>query len=571
MEAAPSEARSADGRSGVLVADASALTSWLATALDEAGIPRGPVLLALPREALVVRRLELPSAEPHELPEMARLAMRRDLPLDGGEAAIDFFEIKSSATGVPSEVGLRHELGAEGKASTQSGRGRTTVMAVAVLRRTLDDTCAALAAAGRPVVAATARMLGSTALVRAGAPELLSDAAALNRSLSKTTASEASAAGIGALVIDVARDGVEFLILERGGEIGFSRGALWREASERAEDVNSPAATDAPAAHLPEPRRAGLAGGAPLERAIVEAAVAEVRRSWMAYRMTLPPGGDSAQPLGPTLLHLFADSTLRPALLPALAAATGLEAAPERPLRELLHGVDPAGCAPLAGLHLPGCPRIDLLHPRKSPDQAARRRQTLIAAAGVLILSGLFGYTLGRREADAVAARRDDIAEKARGALAEGWRLRRDEDKLRHVAQWSRPAENWLEDFMSIKQLLPAPGEVVLDKVDATQEFSGVKWERPRPSRSSGAQAPSAGAESAAPRWQSAAEVRIVLEGEARTRAIADALREKFIADSRFSTTTSGSDARGGERLPYPFGFLLRAQRSDVTDPAPSP
>jgi len=553
------------------------LSAWLERTLDDGGIPRGPVLLALPREALVIRRLELPTVDRHELPDMARLAIRRDLPLDGGEAAMDFVELHAPRQG-PSEPvpgattaapqsaqrGAQHG-GAQSdrdiRAEARSSRDSTMVMAVAMLRRTLDDACSTLAAVGRPVASASARMLGSAALISAADPEAVR--------------------GEGAVVVDARQDGVEFLVLDRGGEITFSRGALWRperDAERRGRD--SPQRAEGAEGGVP--RDVQQAGQRPSdapssrESVLVEAITAEMRRSWVAYRMALSPmtataGSASGATAVSGSVFLLAEPGLREALRSAVWAAIGLEPAADHRNGGVLSGVDPGACAPLAGLQLSGCARIDLLNPRRSPDRAARTRQVLIGAAGVLILAGLLGFTLGRREADAVAARREDIATKARGALAEGWRLRRDEDKLRHIAQWTRPDENWLEDFISIKQLLPGPGEVVLDKVDATLEFSGVKWERPRSANSGGGAAAGSAAEGTAPRWQSAAEVRIVLEGEARTRAIADALREKFIADSRFSTTTSGSDARGGERLPYPFGFLLRAQRSDVAPPPSSP
>jgi hypothetical protein len=66
---------------------------WLAASLKEAGISTDEVLVVLPREAIVVRRLELPNAPDAELPDLVRFqaATKSSTPLD--KLALDYVPI----------------------------------------------------------------------------------------------------------------------------------------------------------------------------------------------------------------------------------------------------------------------------------------------------------------------------------------------------------------------------------------------------------------------------------------------------------------------------------------------
>lgn len=66
---------------------------WLAASLKEAGVGTDEVLVVLPREAIVVRRLELPNAPDAELPDLVRFqaATKSSTPLD--KLALDYVPI----------------------------------------------------------------------------------------------------------------------------------------------------------------------------------------------------------------------------------------------------------------------------------------------------------------------------------------------------------------------------------------------------------------------------------------------------------------------------------------------
>ncbi|HMN96287.1 MAG TPA: hypothetical protein PKC43_08245 [Phycisphaerales bacterium] len=367
--------------------------------------------------------------------------------------------------------------------------GGSIVLAVAAPRRAVLAAAAILRAAECRPVRATLRSFGAIALADA----LRSDA---DRPIA---------------IVDATGEGVE-LIVAGGGDIQFTLG------------------TAAVAADDPEQRDRLLAA---------DARSSEIRRAAFSFRLAHPElrparvlvagAGRDVEPARRALAGAF-DSPVEPLAAPTLPAAA------------------PAAAGLLAGVALAaqrGVPRLDLLHPRKAPDVAARRRQLAIAAVGLLVLALVGGFTLGRREAQRVERFRADLREKAQHFAPEGRRIRRDEDKLRHLQQWLVPSQDWIDDLLHLNALLPPPGDVVIDTIAATVESRGARWRNGEG-------------------WSSSSEVRIALDGEAKTRAIADALRTRLIEDRRFVVTTSGSDARGGNRLPYPFGYVLQRSRAAV-------
>jgi hypothetical protein len=61
-------------------------------------------------------------------------------------------------------------------------------------------------------------------------------------------------------------------------------------------------------------------------------------------------------------------------------------------------------------------------------------------------------------------------------------------------------------------------------------------------------------------RWAADRQTTIVIEGEARDRATADAFRESLTQNSIYTTSTTGADARGGKRMPFGFTYRLRTR-----------
>jgi len=436
--------------------DAVRLGRALRSALDAAGISGRRAVVALPREAVAIKRLSLPAADANELPDMVRLAMQRELPLDTGAASIDFVA-----------------LGRDG--------GTTDVCAVAAPERMMNSARRTMEAAGLTIARVAPRCLGAV------------------YGVDRTT--EGSI-----LVIDATASRLELSVVT-DGKLGFSRGSELRGGGGES----------------------------------IEPVVTELRRTWMGHQVV---GGEAV-----SRSLLMAPPAMAKRLAEVAREITEHEVIALPQSLSSHDGVatehDDVGAWPLAALLVEtasGSPMIDLASPRRAPDLAGRRRQLILAGAGLLAVTVLAGYSLGRREAEREQDRREELVDKARAAASEGRRMRRDEDKVAHLEQWMSARQDWIADLLHLKALLPEPGDVVVDSITGTLDWKGVKWTKEKG-------------------WSSGAGVRIVLEGEAKTRPIADAMRERLVKDGSFVVATSGSDSRGGNRLPYPFGLLMTSDR----------
>jgi Tfp pilus assembly PilM family ATPase len=156
--------------------DPARLGTWVGKTLREAGLARTNATIAISREHVVLKRLTLPSIEDHELPEMTRLALQRDLPFEPGGAVIDFACLSRTQTA-------------------------TTVIVAAAPGAVLANVRDAARAAGITVDRMSLRTLGTAALVA-------------------TNATEGTESGV--LAVDISGDRVEFSVIV-DGTIRFSR------------------------------------------------------------------------------------------------------------------------------------------------------------------------------------------------------------------------------------------------------------------------------------------------------------------------------------------------------------
>jgi len=130
--------------------DAAGVGRRLASAMDAAGMSRGPAVFALDRSITSFKRLDLPTTNPDELADMVRIAVERDLPIDSDEAVIDFTVVGRSETG-------------------------TTVESVTVPRREVDRIREIAATAGLAVGRIAPRCHGSLRLADPNEPTLVVD------------------------------------------------------------------------------------------------------------------------------------------------------------------------------------------------------------------------------------------------------------------------------------------------------------------------------------------------------------------------------------------------------------
>ena len=119
-----------------------AVGSWIGESLRQAGFRRDKCLVALPREDAVLKRLTHPTSDRHELPDMTRMAMERDLPFPSEDAIIDFVVLESE-------------------------ENSTTVLAAALPGETLARTRRIMGEAGLSVEGVSLRACGAATIAEA--------------------------------------------------------------------------------------------------------------------------------------------------------------------------------------------------------------------------------------------------------------------------------------------------------------------------------------------------------------------------------------------------------------------
>lgn len=446
--------------------DAAGVGRRLAAAMDLAGMTRGTAVFALDRSITSFKRIELPTTNPDELPDMVRIAVERDLPIEADEAVIDFTVIGRSDDA-------------------------TIVESVTVPRREVDRIHEIAAAAGLTVGRVSPRCHGALRLADPAEPTL---------------------------VVDVTGEGLE-LVLAVDGTIPWSRGV----------EIEGPD------------------GGPPT----TEQLVPETRRSWISYRLS----NDEVE--SPRLLVLGGEQAENS--VGAVAEATGLEASRFVGDRRVVADADMRGVWPLVGLLLsaPAAAVVDLASPRQPPDIAARWRQRGLALAGLAIVAAGAGWTVGHRDLESVRELAVDLQAKASAANDEHLRFKRDDLRVGHLEAWTSIRPDWLEQLRIVAAPGIRRGGAVLDEFGGVLEGGDVEYD------------------DRARAFEVTSSVRLGVEGEAATHDVAASVRDDLVRDERYVLRNTGSESRGGRRLPYPFAFALQTSVLDpevdeTTDPIES-
>ncbi|MFO0827953.1 MAG: hypothetical protein U0572_07350 [Phycisphaerales bacterium] len=429
----------------------------LGDALRRAGFPTsGDAVVLLDRGEASLRRVELPTDDDTELPEMARLAAQRETPAEAGPLVVD---------AIP-----RERLAAS-----------MVALAAAAPERLVNRCVRTATVAGFKPLQCTLATFGIAWLLR-----------------------EREHEGTVTIAFDCAGDTIEFVVV-RDGEIVHSRGA-----------------------------RVDPSAGA-------EALATEAKRSWMSWRLSDPDVTVGAAVLfGDEAAHAAATEALGKSLGAPLVrfdapSAIGVDGGVDR------SALDRAW--PLIGVLLEagtGEETINFVAPRKAPDLAARRRSRVLMALGAVTVCALLGWTAGRQSWRSFLS---DVAEKketASAALPKHTRFKRDQARLAHLTTWESARPDWLDHLRFLAGFADDSNKVVLDSWTGTLEVSDVQLSRDG-------------------KWSVAHEIKIVLEGEAKDRAIADGLRDALVDNAHYSLTSTGPDTEGGRRLRSPFSYVLRS------------
>jgi hypothetical protein len=206
-----------------------------------------------------------------------------------------------------------------------------------------------------------------------------------------------------------------------------------------------------------------------------------------------------------------------------------------------------SGVWPLAGLLLEpslGGEMVNLAAPRRPVDKRARTRRWALLGAGGLAVIALGVWTFGGREMSDLDAELSGLTDRMAELRPRVTQYQRDAATLVHLQRWETVDVRWLDHLLAMERLVPPPVEAVLDGWTGSLEFRGVAYDRK------------------SKRWSAPCNISFVLDGEARDRMTADALRAALVRSRSYRASSTGTDAPGGKRLP--FGFTYRLTTSET-------
>ncbi len=436
--------------------DPNAVGEWARDLLQAGTFPSGGtirLILAIGRELVGLKCMDFPGADEDDLPEMTRLAMRREMSFDAADAVIDYIPI-------------------------ENGENATRVLGVAVPASVLSFGKDAAGVMGLWLERITMRSMGTASVVGGG--------------------------GATMLAIDVTRGAVDFCMVENG-VIRFSR-----------------------AAELEYHDEPGV---------IAEQVVTETRRTWMSYRIT-------EETRGAGRVVLLGDRQVIDHARGPIADMMRLPAeVVEGHSRVRDGGYDLGSVWPLVGLLLESREEragINFLKPRQAPDRGAGKRQRILVGVVLLILTTVMLWWMGQGELSDMNDELADLVKTQRSLQPKYTAFHRQRYQIEHLRQWETASPDWLAHVQKIGVLSPPVTEMVLDSWTGGLEFRGVKFDKKTK------------------KWSAPKQLSIVIDGEAKDRATADAFRAILVKEHGYVTSSSGSDAGGGKRLPVGFTYRLR-------------
>jgi hypothetical protein len=292
---------------------------------------------------------------------------------------------------------------------------------------------------------------------------------------------------------------------------------------------------------------------------MAEAVVTEARRTWMSYRSGDDSGGiGQAVIMGDRRVAEYAAGPVGEMLkmpVKVLREHPRVEVDEAATLRGETGTPDLSRVWPLIGLLLEGesqAEHIDFLHPREAPDLGARTRQRRLLAVAASVIIGGAAFTLMRNNLQDLRNRAQTLSTQAKAGDRDFARSFRDSYKLTHLNQWQTVHVDWLDHAMFLAKVAPPPEQIVLDSWTGTLDFRGVSYE------------------SRGNRWAADHQATIVIDGEARNRATADAFREALTQNPIYAASTTGADARGGKRMPFGFTYRLATRAAAPAESASS-
>lgn len=571
---------------------------WMGRMLTNAGLGKGPLVFALARRTVSLKRMTLPTTVDSELPGMVAFRLRSELPFPPEDAAIDFSIVKQAegqteliAAALRREAMERlreiaHHAGR--KVARITLRPLATAALLAEVERDLAGSVLAVDLRDFGELEVVVDWNGSLRFARGAEPHFLETPSGRSQRARELDLAEATAfrapadarvarkaeTGPSAGVVarrtgtgqrpgnhdDPEETATDFIFrddddLEHDGAANVRSGAgAHSDAPGSAQSANSgtpgasagssngTAGSASPTAGADADAEADLA----LDHESAARIATEVRRSWMSYRVT-----DDA-PDVQRIVVIGIDGL-------AGAVARRLRKELGRPAEVLLSRSGVSGetedlgpAWPLVGVgleYVEGRDPLDFAHPKKAPDLAAARIRVALVGLAALVCVGLFGWSLAQRQLDELQGEYDALVKEFSDLEPRVWDLRRRQVRLEHLERWEATSVDWLDHMAYIADRLPPADEAVLTGFAGSMEALGVDEGKFK-------------TEDGVRRWSWSPAGQIVtlqFDGATTDRPVSDRLRSRFVDDATYIARSVGSDAPNKDPK-YTASFGLRLQ-----------
>lgn len=478
------------------------LGSWLAAAIEQAGCKSKSVTLVLERSDVVAKRLNLEGIERGDvdLPGMVRYQLMRQVAFHADDAPIDFMLLQPKTNSLKDVTGDAEVLAATAPAAR-----------VAHLRAVCEQ------------ASLDVQRIGIYSL---GLSEI---------------ASAAMADRVGpTLVIAPTLDGIDYSI-HQGGRVLSSR---WIETQHRAG-----------------------------EQDLTDLVISEARRTRMSHQL-IPDSdpihsalilaedggilGDTADLATKTgdVLGVITEP-IDPRSQPWLAVDGEWES-------ERLLGLIGLAVSDARSSNGSRSRQIDLAHPVQAADRSAAKRQLVMAAILLLIVSLGGIKSMGDLKAGAIDADIEAMKQAQAEVTRTYHRVVRDHAAAEFLHRWQQTAASPLEHIDRVLQLLPSNEAVLLRSVRwSAQSLVDYPRERGRTEYNPAS-------------WVESVLVSMSVEIAAKDRALADSIRQTFVDIPDYTVRTAGPDGAATNQPDYPEKLALNmesriarpaAQQSSSDDP----
>lgn len=210
---------------------------------------------------------------------------------------------------------------------------------------------------------------------------------------------------------------------------------------------------------------------------------------------------------------------------------------------------------PLVGLvaqEVLATPTLNFAKPRKAADRhASTRQRALLGVFGLIVLAGA-GYLFAQSELQRLENRVKQLRGQDAQLLDEYFEALRRQARAEHVEQFMQARVDWINHLAWLSDTMPDPREAIANQLRTSLQssvtFSPRVMEDERGRRA---------VRYTGGRWEHDQQVKVVIDGQVRERAVADDLRDRLLDSGIYIVDTRGPDDETS------FSFQLSATVAD--------